>query len=142
MCFALGSLAYVNEAIPAPQVLVIAHVRELILQIGEVFTHLCRGVGFRSSQASTHPSSARTSDEVLNNTSFAQDIVNVTTMFRGLRLPVQLLLFSATFDDKVLRFTRKIAPGAVLIQKAPSELKLDTVHLVDPVPIVVMPSSQ
>ena len=81
-------------------------------------------------------------DEVLNNTSFAQDIVNVTTMFRGLRLPVQLLLFSATFDDKVLRFTRKIAPGAVLIQKAPSELKLDTVHLVDPVPIVVMSSSQ
>lgn len=61
VCFALGSLAYVNEAIPAPQVLVIAHVRELILQIGEVFTHLCRGVGFRSSQASTHPSSARTS---------------------------------------------------------------------------------
>lgn len=69
-------------------------------------------------------------DEVLNNTTFAQDIVSVTKMFRGLHLPVQILLFSATFDEKVLRFTRKIAPGAVLIQKAPAELKLDTVHLV------------
>ena len=69
-------------------------------------------------------------DEVLNNTTFAQDIVSVTKMFRGLHLPVQILLFSATFDEKVLRFTRKIAPGAVLIQKATSELKLDTVHLV------------
>lgn len=61
MCFALGSLAYVNEAVPAPQVLVIAHVRELILQIGEVFNHLCNGVNSSRPQANTPPSPPPTS---------------------------------------------------------------------------------
>lgn len=51
-------------------------------------------------------------DEVLNNTTFAQDIVSVTKMFRGLHLPVQILLFSATFDEKVLRFTRQDRSGS------------------------------
>ena len=41
VCFALGSLGYVDETIPAPQVLVLAHTRELILQIYDVFQKLC-----------------------------------------------------------------------------------------------------
>lgn len=41
VCFALGSLGYVNEQLTAPQVLVLAHTRELILQIHEVYSKLC-----------------------------------------------------------------------------------------------------
>ena len=69
-------------------------------------------------------------DEMLRNKAFAADIMTLTKMFSGMQLPVQVLLFSATFDNKVLHFARKIAPGAVEIRKLTTELQLDTVLLV------------
>ena len=69
-------------------------------------------------------------DAIIQNRSFAQDLKPLVLYFNGLRLPIQFLFFSATFSPQVLRFAKEIAPGAVLIQKASTELRLDTVHLV------------
>ena len=69
-------------------------------------------------------------DEMIRNRAFAADISALTKLFAGVRLPVQILLFSATFDDKVIQFTHRIAPGAVEIRKATTELQLSTVLLV------------
>lgn len=69
-------------------------------------------------------------DEMIRNRAFAADIMALTKLFSGIRLPIQILLFSATFDDKVIQFAHRIAPGAVEIRKATTELQLSTVLLV------------
>lgn len=68
-------------------------------------------------------------DEMLENHSFSQDIQSLLTIFNSCRLPIQILLFSATFNAKVMAFAKKIAPGAVTIKKQSTDLRLETVHL-------------
>ena len=68
-------------------------------------------------------------DEMLDNNSYSRDAVSIIKIFTSFQLPIQILLFSATFNPKVLAFAKKIAPGAVIIKKANSELGLTTVNL-------------
>lgn len=68
-------------------------------------------------------------DEMLENRSFSQDTNALLSIFGSYRLPLQILLFSATFNPKVLNFAKKIAPGAVVIKKSTTDLRLNTVNL-------------
>ncbi|KAK8823194.1 hypothetical protein WA538_002342 [Blastocystis sp. DL] len=168
VCFSLGALCYVRENIPLHQVLILAHTRELILQINDVLTKLCTFTHIRTTcvlQGIHYDPTAQVvigsvgaikkavmsggfdyralvcmvideADEMIRNRAFAADISALTKLFAGVRLPVQILLFSATFDDKVIQFAHRIAPGAVEIRKATTELQLSTVLLL----AVVTPS--
>jgi ATP-dependent RNA helicase dbp5 len=152
----------VRENIPLHQVLILAHTRELILQINDVLTKLCTFTHIRTTcvlQGIHYDPTAQVvigsvgaikkavmsggfdyralvcmvideADEMIRNRAFAADISALTKLFAGVRLPVQILLFSATFDDKVIQFAHRIAPGAVEIRKATTELQLSTVLLV------------
>ena len=163
MCFSLGTLCYVREQYACHQVLILAHTRELILQINDVITKLCSFTSIRTTcviQGVHYDPTAQVvigsvgaikkaimsngfdyrylvcmvideADEMLRNRPFAADIMTLTKMFNGMQLTIQVLLFSATFDEKVLHFARKIAPGAVEIRKLTTELRLDTVLLVE-----------
>lgn len=68
-------------------------------------------------------------DEMLENRSFSQDTIALLNLFTSYRLPLQILLFSATFNPKVMNFAKRIAPGAVIIKKSTTDLRLNTVLL-------------
>ena len=159
VCFSLGALSYVREDWPVPQVLVLAHTRELVVQIHDVITQICsftnikvtcltQGIRFDGNAQVVISSVGALrkammgntfnhqnlvcmvideADEMLQNTAFAKDIKIITSMFNQLNLPVQILLFSATFNDKVIKFANVIAPSAVQIRKASNELQINTV---------------
>lgn len=141
--------------------LVLAHTRELILQIHSVFSKLCAYTRIRCThmlkgmpydpQAQVVIGSIGAvkaavmggglcvtalvsmvvdeADEMLENRSFSQDISSLIQILNSFRLPLQLLLFSATFNPRVLSFAQRIAPGATLIRKATTDLRLKGVNL-------------
>ena len=151
-----------RENIPLHQVLILAHTRELILQINDVLTKLCTFTHIRTTcvlQGIHYDPTAQVvigsvgaikkavmsggfdyralvcmvideADEMIRNRAFAADISALTKIFAVVRLPVQILLFSAPLDDQVIKFANRIAPGAVEIRKATTELQLSTVLLV------------
>lgn len=69
-------------------------------------------------------------DHVLEDRHFAPDIRSMVSLFQAMQLPLQILLFSATFNEKVMRFARSIAPQAIEIRKSAEDLRLQTVHMV------------
>lgn len=69
-------------------------------------------------------------DHVLEDRHFAPDIRSMVSLFTAMQLPLQILLFSATFNEKVMRFARSIAPQAIEIRKTAADLRLRTVHMV------------
>ena len=67
---------------------------------------------------------------MLEDRHFAPDIRSMVSLFTAMQLPLQILLFSATFNEKVMRFARSIAPQAIEIRKTAADLRLRTVHMV------------
>lgn len=150
-----------DENILAPQVLVLAHTRELITQIHGVYSKLCTHTNIHCTnmikgmhydpQAQVIIGSIGAvksavmngglnvnnlvslvideADELLENRSFSQDITSLLNLLGSFRLPLQILLFSATFNPKVLHFAQRVAPGATLIRKATTDLRLNNVNL-------------
>ena len=142
-----------------PQVLILAHTRELVVQIHDVITQICSFTNIKVTclvQGIHYDCNAQVvvgsvgalrkaimdgtfnyqylvcmvvdeADEMLRNTSFSKDIKIITNIFSELNLPVQILLFSATFNEKIIKFANVIAPGAVQIRKASKELQINTV---------------
>ena len=161
ICFLLGSLSYIDEAVPAPQVLIVVHTRELALQIADVCSKLCsftnikctcalKGIPFNpaaqviigSTDAIKRAIMSKQyvwdyvvslvideADHILDDRHFAADIKSMADLIKTRRLPCQILLFSATFNDRVIQFARRLVPGAIEIRKATTDLCLQTVHM-------------
>ena len=70
-------------------------------------------------------------DHILDDRHFAADIKSMADLIKTRRLPCQILLFSATFNDRVIQFARRLVPGAIEIRKATTDLCLQTVHMVN-----------
>eukprot|EP00877_Chromochloris_zofingiensis_P006155 jgi/Chrzof1/1793/Cz10g21100.t1 len=66
-------------------------------------------------------------DEMLKADAFADDSVRMIKTIRKRSPNVQLLLFSATFNDKVKSFAQKIAPQANQVFVPKEELSLDVI---------------
>ncbi|GAX80515.1 hypothetical protein CEUSTIGMA_g7953.t1 [Chlamydomonas eustigma] len=66
-------------------------------------------------------------DEMLKADGFADDSVRLIKEIRKRNPKVQLLLFSATFNDSVKRFAMQIAPTANQLFVAKEELSLDVI---------------
>jgi len=66
-------------------------------------------------------------DEMLKGSGFASDSLRVITQIRREAPRVQVLLFSATFDEQVKRFAEKTVPNANRVFIPKEELSLDVI---------------
>lgn len=66
-------------------------------------------------------------DEMLKQDAFADDTVRMIKHLRGANPALQVLLFSATFNDRIRRFAEKIVPGANKVFVPKEELSLDVI---------------
>lgn len=66
-------------------------------------------------------------DEMLKGSGFAADSLRTINQVRREAPALQILLFSATFDDTVKRFAMKIVPGANQVFVPKEELSLDVI---------------
>lgn len=66
-------------------------------------------------------------DEMLKQDGFADDSVRLITKLRSVVPDIQILLFSATFNDNVKRFAQKIVPDANQVFIPKEDLSLDVI---------------
>lgn len=66
-------------------------------------------------------------DEMLKQDGFADDSVRLIKQLRAAVPDLQILLFSATFNEQVKRFAQKIVPGANQVFVPKEELSLDVI---------------
>lgn len=66
-------------------------------------------------------------DEMLKQDGFADDSVRLIKQLRAAVPGLQILLFSATFNDTVKRFAQKIVPGANVVFVPKEDLSLDVI---------------
>lgn len=66
-------------------------------------------------------------DEMLKQDGFADDSVRLIKQLRTAVPDLQILLFSATFNEQVKRFAQKIVPGANQVFVPKEELSLDVI---------------
>jgi ATP-dependent RNA helicase DDX19/DBP5 len=66
-------------------------------------------------------------DEMLKQDAFADDTVRMIKQLRAANPQIQILLFSATFNERVKRFAQKIVPDANQVFIPKEELSLDVI---------------
>ncbi|EFN51370.1 hypothetical protein CHLNCDRAFT_28127, partial [Chlorella variabilis] len=66
-------------------------------------------------------------DEMLKQDGFADDTVRMIKQLRAANPQIQILLFSATFNERVKRFAQKIVPDANQVFVPKEELSLDVI---------------
>lgn len=66
-------------------------------------------------------------DEMLKQDAFADDTVRMIKQMRAANPNVQILLFSATFNDRVKKFATKVVPGANQVFIPKEDLSLDVI---------------
>lgn len=66
-------------------------------------------------------------DEMLAQDGFADDSVRMIRLLQGANPKLQILLFSATFNDRVKAFAQKVVPGANQVFVPKEDLSLDVI---------------